>query len=481
MITPNIIYRNLVGSKWISFLLAACRPSPEPADLNGLKSTPADQTIVDTPPSRSQSTSVMDTPTEVPQLTAIPTQPLEPSNTSQPSVDNLPLLPPDEASSRLDVPEGFAIRIFAQNLSGRPRFMAFGPDDALYLSLTGAGQIARLADADNDGLADEVQVVAGRLNRPHGLAWQDNWLYVAENDRVERLRSSGGEAVFDVKELVTDNIPGGSGHFTRTIHFGPDGKMYVSAGSSCNVCLESDPRRAAILRFNPDGSIPADNPFASDADVRKRPLWAWGLRNSVDFLWTPSGEMWANNNGRDNLIDVEGLPDTLPPEVIVHSIQGGRSYGWPYCYTPGSGFNENSIAQVLDDQSGLALPAGFDCNQAVPALFTDLAHSAPLGMSLGGPGNFPPQYQQDLYVAYHGSWNVQNPGNFRDCKVERIVVEDGRPLRNEPFVSGWRADGETCGSPSAYGRPADVVFGPDGAMYISDDAGGRIYRLIYVR
>jgi glucose/arabinose dehydrogenase len=281
--------------------------------------------------------------------------------------------------------------------------------------------------------------------------------------------------------MVTDNIPAGSGHITRTIHIGPDGKMYVSAGSSCNVCVESDPRRAAILRFNPDGSIPPDNPFATDGDLRKRPLWAWGLRNSVDFLWTPSGEMWANMNGRDNLMDANGLPDTLPPEGIVYPIKGGHSYGWPYCYTPGLGFNENSVAQVLDDQSGLALPAGFDCGQAVPALFTDLAHSAPLGMSLGRPGNFPAPYQHDLYVAYHGSWNVQNSVNIRDCKVERIIVEDGRPVRNETFVGGWRADGETCGDPSAYGRPADVAFGPDGAMYISDDAGGRVYRLIYTQ
>ena len=146
--------------------------------------------------------------------------------------------------------------------------------------------------------------------------------------------SSSADGILDVKELVTDNIPGGGGHFTRTVHFGPDGKMYVSAGSSCNVCAETDPRRAAILRFNPDGSIPPDNPYANDGDVRKRAVWASGLRNSVDFLWTPSGGMWASMNGRDNLKDASGLPDTLPPEVIVFPVQSGGFYGWPYCYNP---------------------------------------------------------------------------------------------------------------------------------------------------
>jgi glucose/arabinose dehydrogenase len=389
------------------------------------------------------------------------------------------LPPADEASARLSVPPGVAIRIFADNLDGGPRFMAFGPDNALYVSLTGAGEIIRLPDANLDGLADTVQVAAGYLNQPHGLAWKDGWLYVAENDRVERLRSSKGDGNLDQIELVTDNIPGGSGHFTRTIHFGPDGKMYVSAGSSCNVCVESDPRRAAILRFNQDGSIPADNPFAKDPDLRRRPLWAWGLRNSVDFLWTPSGQIWASMMGRDNLKDATGLPDNLPPEVIVTQIKGGRSYGWPYCYNPVEGPNPKGQLQITDPQSGQNMPAGFNCKQAVPALFTDLPHSAPLGMSFASGTNFPQAYLSDLYVAYHGSWNVLDPNNIRDCKVQRVVIENGNPVRSETFISGWRAPGQTCGSSQTYGRPADVIFGPDGAMYISDDAGGRVFRVIY--
>jgi glucose/arabinose dehydrogenase len=453
----------------ILFLLAACNPGTETSG------TTVFETATAIPPSVSPSPISIQTAT----LAAGTTLPTNETASQPKAPPSLPLPPADEASDRLKVPEGFAIRIFAQGLSGSPRFIDLGPDGSLYLSLIDAGMVVRLADADQNGLADSTEVVASGLNYPHGLAWQGDWLYVAENDHVERLRSTKGSGGFDVRELVTDNIPSGTGHYTRTVHFGPDGKMYVSAGSSCNVCQESDPRRAAILRFNPDGSIPSDNPFASDPDPRRRPLWAWGLRNSVDFLWTPGGEMWASMNGRDNLLDANGLPDNLPPEVIVFSIQTGSSYGWPYCYTPILGFNENAKSQVLDNQSGLKLPTGFDCSQAVPAVFTDLAHSAPLGMSFVKEGNFPAVYQPDLYVAYHGSWNVKDVTNIRDCKVERVVVENGQPVRSETFVSGWRAPGQTCASPSAYGRPADVVFGPDGAMYISDDTGGRVYRLIY--
>ena len=391
-----------------------------------------------------------------------------------------PALPPaDGASERLVIPDGFAIRIFADALSGKPRFMSFGPDGSLYVSLMSAGQVIRLPDADKDGLADGMEVVLSGLNLPHGLEWQGDWLYVAENDRIERFRSSNGSTSFDERQLITDNLPGGGGHVSRTLHFGPDGMLYVSAGSSCNVCEESDPRRAAILRFNADGSIPADNPFANDPDPRRQPVYAWGLRNSVDFLWTPTGSLWANQNGRDNLLDANGLPDDLPPEVIVFPIQKGGFYGWPYCYWPVLGADAGQTPQVDDAQSGLRLPAGLDCAQAGAALFSDLAHSAPLGMEIAPQGNFPSEYQDDLYVAYHGSWNVRNPESFRDCKVVRVVIQNGMPMYSEDFINGWREPGKTCGDASAYGRPADVVFGPDGAMYVSDDAAGRIYRVIF--
>lgn len=400
------------------------------------------------------------TPTQTP-------TPRAPTPTIAPSPTPLPLPPADEASQKITVPPGFAIRIFAQSLSN-PRLMAFGPDGTLYVALMGAGQIARLPDRNNDGIADEVEIVARNLGQPHNLEFHDGWWYVAERDRIERFNPT-----FEIRELVTDNIPCCGGHFTRTLHFGPDGKLYVSAGSSGNNNIETDPRRAAILRFNPDGSIPADNPFASDPDKRKQAVWAYGLRNSVDFLWTKDGQMWASMMGSDN------ISDDAPPEVIVTKVERGRMYGWPYCYTPTLGANlpPSQKSQVRDPR--VPLPQGFDCTQAVPALFTDLAHAAPLGMSFVSGKNFPAAMQNNLFVAYHGSWNTNIVENYRDCKVQRIVIENGLPVRGETFATGWRAPNAKCGDFTTYGRPADVRFGPDGAMYISDDKGGRIYRVIY--
>ncbi len=393
-----------------------------------------------------------------------------------------PALPaPDQADERLNVPEGFAIRIFADNIRGTPRFMTAGPDGEVYVSLYASDEIARLPDRNKDGLADGIEIIAGGMNNPHGIEWHDGWLYVAEAGRVTRLRDDNGDGLMENWELVTDNIPGAGGHTSRTLHFGPDGLLYVSAGSSCNVCAEDDPRRAAILRFNPDGSIPADNPFAADPDERRQAVWAWGLRNSVDFLWTSSGVLWANHNGRDNLVDAQGSVDSLPPEEIIIPVQGGMSHGWPYCYTAVNGINLPQQAEVLDDQSGLPLPEGFDCSTTyvVPALFTDLAHSAPLGMALAIERlAFPAEYHESLYVAYHGSWNTSDTG-IRDCKVERIILDGETPIDSEVFVDGWRAEGQTCGSAQTWGRPADVIVGGDGALYISDDKGGRVYRVVY--
>jgi glucose/arabinose dehydrogenase len=159
--------------------------------------------------------------------------------------DGIALPPPDEASQRLSVPEGFAVRIFARDLNN-PRLMAIGPDRQLYVAERGSGQIVRLPDADGNGLADATQVVAGGLNSPHNLEWHDGAFYVAENDKISKLADANGDGDFldpGERTTVTGNIPCCGGHSSRTLHFGPDGKLYVAAGSSCNICVEDDKPR----------------------------------------------------------------------------------------------------------------------------------------------------------------------------------------------------------------------------------------------
>jgi glucose/arabinose dehydrogenase len=408
-------------------------------------------------------------PAPTPTGTLAPTPgPGTPTPTTTPPV----VPPPDEAAERLSVPAGFAIRIYASNLSN-PRLMAFGPDGQLYVAERGADRIIRLPDANRDGRAEQPVVVAQGLNNPHNVEWYQGSLYVAEEDKIIRLTDGNTDGDFgDVgeKQTITTNIPVGGGHSSRTVHIGPDGKLYVSAGSSGNNNVETDKRRATIMRFNLDGSIPADNPFANDPDPTRRPVWAEGLRNSVDFLWTPGGQLWANHNGSD------GLGDNVPPEEIVINVERGKHYGWPYCYTPTEGRTPAGTSEVRDER--VPLPANWTCAaNATPAVFTDKAHVAPLGMALGAGTNLPAQLRNDLFVAYHGSWNTNDPANYRDCEVRRIVIENGQPVRSEQFVNGFRNPGQKCGE--AWGRPADVVFGLDGVMYISDDHSGRVYRVVY--
>jgi glucose/arabinose dehydrogenase len=397
----------------------------------------------------------------------VPPMPLPPSVAQ---MDSAPTAVSDEAAARLHVPAGFTLNTYFSDLDS-PRLMTVGPDGQLYVAEMGAGAVIRLPDANGDGLADERQVLAEGLPNPHSVEWYKASLYVATNNSVLRMTDGNGDGDFldDGEQVtVTDNIPTGRGHSSRTAHIGPDGMLYVASGSSDNVIVESDRRRAAIMRFNLDGSIPADNPFVNDPEETRRPVWAEGLRNSVDFLFLPDGRLWADHNGSD------GLGDDTPPEEIVIEVEKGKQYGWPYCYTDVLGAVPAGTAEVHDTRMPFDKWLS-DCNAATPALFTDLAHQAPLGIVQYNQSTFPADYQGNLFVAYHGSWNSGQP---RDCRIQRIIVQDGLPVKSEPFVTGFREDdNQQCGG--AWGRPAGVAVGAKGELFISDDQNGNIYRVVY--
>jgi glucose/arabinose dehydrogenase len=168
------------------------------------------------------------------------------------------------------------------------------------------------------------------------------------------------------------------------------------------------------------------------------------------------------------------LGDDLPPEEIVIEVERGGHYGWPYCYTATMGVVPPDEEEVQDERVPFDDRVG-DCSEVQAALFTDLAHQAPLGMAQYNADAFPEEYQDDLFVAYHGSWNADNP---RDCKVQQIVVEDGMPVESQSFVTGFR-DSEDQQCADAWGRPAGIAVGANGELFISDDLNGNIYRVVY--
>lgn len=327
----------------------------------------------------------------------------------------------------LSVPPGFRISVFADGLRG-VRTLRMGPDGMLYAVLSQSGRIVRL-DPDGDGSAEAV--VQG-LNRPYGLAFHDGWMYVGETNRIIRLRGPA----YAEPEVVVPSLPAGAGHWTRDVLFGPDGMLYVAIGSSCNICEESDPRRAAIVRYRPDGS---DETIVAD-----------GIRNSAGLAVEPTtGVIWASQNERDN------LGDDLPGEEI-NVLSDGQHFGWPYCYgdrIPNPEFRDR----------------GDYCRTTTPPALSMQAHSAPLGMVFYTGSQFPEEYRGDLFLAFHGSWNRSVPTGF---KLVRVRVENGRPVSYEDFATGWQSG---RGRPS--GRPVDPEVGPDGSLYLSDDGGGRIYRI----
>jgi glucose/arabinose dehydrogenase len=374
-----------------------------------------------------------------------------------------PVLPvPESPIPALRLPPGFGISVFARNASAGaeyfrgPRFMAFGPDGNLYLSLGRDNKVVMLPDRNKDGLADAVVTVAENLNAPQGLAFVDGKLFVANQDGVVRLEQKNGRWPASGVIPVISGLPAG-GHTLKSLKLGPDGFLYLNVGSSCNVCIESDPLRATILRYTVEGK--AAGHLVTVGRHAPSPIWAEGLRNAQGFAWHPvTGALYATNNGADMRSNKKGgrPVDDLPPEHL-NRIEPGKHYGWPHCWGE----------QVADPNfSG---PEGF-CARTQPPAFQLPAHATPIGITFLDKAAFPVDYRNDALVALHGSWNRNEPAGY---KVIRVHFEDGKPVSTSDFIAGWLLPS------GAWGRPVDVAMGPDGAVYLSDDRAGIIYRITY--
>ncbi len=334
----------------------------------------------------------------------------------------------------LTIPSGFRIAVFADLGTGKPRVLALDPGGTLLTSITNKGKVVALPDENRDGKADKMVDVLTGLNRPHGIAFEGGKLYVAETDKVVSYSYDPASFKASYPEILF-SLPSGGRHFTRTIKI-REGKIYTSVGSSCDTCLEDDSRRAAIL--------------VSDLDGSNLRVFAKGLRNTVFFVFDKKGQIWGNDMGRDF------LGDNLPPDEL-NIISENKDYGWPYCYGN----------QIRDVKFKIGEKGAY-CVDTQSPVFNYPAHVAPLGLAFINSSLFSPNEQGDLLVAYHGSWNRSEPVGYKIVKLTVFADSVGQA---EDFISGWLTDGEVLG------RPVDLLFDQQGALYISDDKAGLIYYL----
>ena len=348
------------------------------------------------------------------------------------------LLPSSAAElNELTLPPGFRIAVYAGDVPNA-RQMALGPSGVVFVGSRSEGKVYAVVDRDGDNRADQVHVIARGLDQPSGVAYRDGALYVAAVSRVLRFRDVAKDLTHPPKpEVVSDAYPTDAHHGWKFIAFGPDGKLYVPVGAPCNVCAPPGPLHATITRLELTGGRPE--------------VLARGVRNSVGFDFDPAtGDLWFTDNGRD------WLGDEQPPDELNHLTKVGEHFGFPFCH--GNGIRD-------PEHNG-----GRSCAEFTPPARDLGPHVAAIGMRFYTGRMFPEKYRGGVFIAEHGSWNRSAPIGYR---VTFVKIENGRATSYEPFASGW-LKGST-----ASGRPADVLVMPDGALLVSDDKAGRIYRISY--
>jgi glucose/arabinose dehydrogenase len=371
-----------------------------------------------------------------------------------PSVDNGPRMVPRPEGAWPKVPAGFKVEEFAAGLNN-PRNIITAPNGDLFIAESNRNRVRLLRDADGDGKPEVNTLFAEGLTMPFGLAFYPNganpqYLYVGNTDSVVRFAYKNGDtAAAGPSATLVPDIPGGGrlrggGHWTRDVRFSPDNKkMYVSVGSLTNVHENpqaNEERRAAILEYNPDGTAGR--------------IYASGIRNAVGLAFNPvTRELWCSVNERD------GLGDHLPPEYITH-VQEGGFYGWPWYYIgPNQDPRHEGKRPELKEKV------------IVPDVLVQ-SHSASLCMTFYTGRQFPAEYRNEAFAAEHGSWNRARRTGY---KVIRVPMKNGKATGEyEDFMTGF-----VTSEGNVWGRPVGVAVAKDGALFVSDDGSGTVWRVTY--
>ena len=364
-----------------------------------------------------------------------------------PSVNNGPHVIPQPAGAQLHVPAGFSVSVYADNFA-RPRYMLLGPGGELLLSDAADGPngtvfVMPLNKADGYQAHDSKKLIAG-LDRPYGLAFWHEYLYVGEPESIKRYKYDAKAMTAGAGEEVISLKGFGHGHWTRSLLFDRAGqKLYVGVGSGSNVSPGEDPVRAAINRYNPDGS--------------GHETYAAGTRNPIGLHWYPETDtLWAAVQERD------ALGDDLVPDYFTHIQQGGF-YGWPYAYI---GPNE--------DPRNKGKAPDLVAKTMVPDVPLMPAHQAVLDFEFYTAKQFPAEYRDGAFLALHGSWNRAKRVGY---SIAFIPFRDGKPAGTpRDFITGWMLSPD---SRDVWGRPVGLLILPDGSMLVSDDGGKKLWRISY--
>jgi hypothetical protein len=347
------------------------------------------------------------------------------------------------------VPPGFRVDVFARDLIG-PRLLRVSPTGDLFVAESQAGRVRVLRAADGARAAEQDTIFASGLDKPFGIAFyppgpDPKWVYVADNNAVVRFPYARGDTkARGERQIIVPRLTlGQGGHWTRDVAFSLDGQqMFVSVGSGSNVAEGySDERdRADVLVFDPDG--------------RQRQVYASGIRNCVGLaVHGATGDLWCSTNERD------GLGDDLVPDYITRVRRGGF-YGWPWFY-----LGDHEDPRHAGERPDLAGAI------AVPDVLLQ-AHSASLQMTFYDKAAFPPKYRGAAFASLHGSWNR---GKRTGPKVIAVPLEGGVPTGEyEDFMTGFVVDDD-----AVWARPVGVAVAHDGALFVSEDGNGTIWRIAF--
>lgn len=348
------------------------------------------------------------------------------------------------AFENLNLPKGFSINVYRAGLGNARMLGTHG--EHIYLTRPEQGDVLRLIDDDADGIAEDQEVVAADLPMVHGIAFYQDQVFLADVKSVYRATVAPTGEFGTLTEIISD-LPDGGQHPRRTLGIGPDNLLYISIGSSCDACAETNPEHATLLRSTLAGQI-----------AGTRTVVATGLRNTIGFGWHPvSGALWGMDHGSD------WRGDDLPPEEL-NEIKSGSAYGWPYC------FGARSVDPIIQDPPGQT-KAAF-CATTTPATLLNQAHQAPIGMVFYEGATFPTGYRDGAFVAFHGSWN-RIPATGYSIGFVSFVA--GVPQSIETFLDGFLINNGSA----TFGRPAGINVASDGALLFTDDTNGIVYRVQY--